>query len=126
MLPDKAMVYTRNAGWPTIHEHQSFPRAWAQMPKPEIPFLAMLSVPDLSILMNEPVCHDPSWTPVPTKIPSDIQKFEGNIDEDPGDHVTTFHLWCSSNSLNDYSIHLRVFYRTLMGVSMKWYIEIPI
>jgi hypothetical protein len=28
--------------------------------------------------------------PVPTKLPSDIPKFEGKTGEDPGDHVTTF------------------------------------
>jgi hypothetical protein len=51
--------------------------------------------------MNDPMCHDLAWPPVPTKIPSDIPKFKGKSGEDPGDHVTTFHLWCSSNSLND-------------------------
>jgi hypothetical protein len=63
--------------------------------------------------------------PIPTKLPSDIPKFEGKSGEDPGDHVTTFHLWCSSNSLNDDSVHLRLFQHTLMGVSTKWYIELP-
>jgi hypothetical protein len=63
--------------------------------------------------------------PVPTKLPSDILKFEGKTSEDPGDHVTTFHLWCSSNSLNDDSICLRLFQCTLIGVAVKWYIELP-
>jgi hypothetical protein len=85
----------------------------------------MLNLPDLSKLMNDPMHHDPSWPPIPTKLPSDIPKFEGNTGEDLGDHVTTFHLWCSSNSLNDDSIHLRLFQCTLMGVTMKWYIELP-
>jgi hypothetical protein len=66
-----------------------------------------------------------SWPPILTKLPSDILKFEGKIDEDPSDHVTPFHLWCSSNSLNDDSICLRPFQRTLMGVVVKWYIELP-
>jgi hypothetical protein len=39
-------------------------------------------------------------------------------------HVTTFHIWFSFNSLNDDSIHLILFQRTLMGVFAKWYIEI--
>jgi hypothetical protein len=65
------------------------------------------------------------WPPVPTKLPSDIPKFEGKSGEDPGDHVTTFHLWCSSNSLIDDSIRLRLFQRTLTGNAAKWYIELP-
>jgi hypothetical protein len=68
--------------------------------------------------------HDPSWPPIPTKIPSDIQKFEGKTGKDLGDHVTNFHLWCSSNSLNDDYICLRLFQRTLKGVIVKWYIEL--
>ena len=34
---------------------------------------------------------------------------EGKAGEDPSEHVTTFHLWCSSNSLHDDSIYLRLF-----------------
>jgi hypothetical protein len=79
---------------------------------------------DLSKLINNPVSHDPTWPPVPTKLPSDIPKFEGKNGEDLGDHVITFNLWCSSNSLNDDSIRLRLFQRTLIGVSAKWYIEL--
>jgi hypothetical protein len=75
--------------------------------------------------MNDPVCHDPAWPPVPSKIPSEILKFEGKSSEDPEDHVTTFHLWCSSSSLNDDSVHLRLFQSTLTGVYMKWYIKLP-
>jgi hypothetical protein len=55
------------------------------------------------------MCHDLTWPPIPTKLPSDIPKFEGKTGEDPGDHVTTFHLWCSSKSLNNDSIHLILF-----------------
>jgi hypothetical protein len=61
---------------------------------------------------------------MPTKFPSDIPKFEGKPNEDPGDHVTTFHLWCSSNSLRDDSIQLRLFQCTLIGSAAKWYIEL--
>jgi hypothetical protein len=85
----------------------------------------MLIFSELSILRNDLVHHDPTWPPVPTKIPSDIPKFEGKIGEDPGDHITTFNLWCSSNSLNDDSIHLILFQGNLMGVTMKWYIDLP-
>jgi hypothetical protein len=69
--------------------------------------------------------HDPSWPPIPTKFVSDIPKFEGKNGEDSSDHMTTFHRWFSYNSLNDDSIHLRLFKRTLMGFVMKWYIELP-
>jgi hypothetical protein len=96
-----------------------------RMPQPRIPFLSTLNLPYLSKLMNDPVHHDMSWPPVPTKIPSNIPKFEGKTGEDLGDHVTNFHLWFSSNSLNDDSIHLRLFQCTLMGVTTKWYIELP-
>jgi hypothetical protein len=75
-------------------------------PQPKLPFLATLHLPDLTRLLNDPICHDPSWPPMPTKLPSDIPKFEAKPNEDPGDHVTTFHLWCSSNSLRDDSIQL--------------------
>ena len=59
-----------------------------------------------------------------TKLPLDIPKFEAKPNEDPGDHVTTFHLWCSSNSLKDDSVQLRLFQRTLIGSVVKWYIEL--
>jgi hypothetical protein len=61
---------------------------------------------------------------MPTKFPSDIMKFEGKTCEDPGDHITTFHLWCSSNALHDDSIQLHLFQRTLIGSVAKWYIDI--
>ena len=35
------------------------------------------------------------------------------------------HLWCSSNSLHDDSIRLRLFQPTLTGPAAKWYIELP-
>jgi hypothetical protein len=90
-----------------------------------LPFLATLNLPDLSRLMNDPVCHDLTCPPITTKLPLDIIKFEGNIGEDLGDHVTTFHIWFSSNSLNDDSIFLRFFQCTLTGFAVKWYIDLP-
>jgi hypothetical protein len=79
---------------------------------------------DLSRLLNDPICHDPRWPPMSTKIPSDILKFEGNPGEDPGGHVTTFHLWCSSNSLKDDFVQLCLFQHTLIGGATKWYIDL--
>ena len=90
-----------------------------------IPFLTMLNLSDLSRLMNDPVAHDLAWSAVPNKLPSDIPKFEGKSGEDPTEHVTTFHLWCSSNSLHQDSICLRLFQCTFTGPAAKWYIELP-
>jgi hypothetical protein len=95
------------------------------MLQPRLPFLSTLNLPELSRLMNDLVHHDLTWPLVPTKIYSDIPKFEGKTGDNPGDHITTFHLWCSSNSINDVSIHLRLFQRTLTGLTTKWYIELP-
>jgi hypothetical protein len=115
----------QNHGWSTIPQHQSFLGAWAQTPQHRIPFLSMLNLLDLLRLINDPIHHDPSWPVFPINIPLDIPEFKGNIGKDPGDLVTTFHLWCSSNSLNDDSICLRLFQHTLTGVDAKWYIELP-
>jgi len=74
--------------------------------------------------MNDPVHHDPSWAPIPTKPPFDIPNFEGKTHEDSSDHVTTLHEWCSFNSLNDDYVRLRLFQLTLTGIAAKWYIEL--
>jgi hypothetical protein len=108
-----------------ILQEQSFPGGWGQISQPCLPFLAMLNLPNLSKLMNDHVSHDPTWPPIPTKLPSYIPKFEGKNGEDPGDHVTTFDLCCSSNSLNHNSIILILFQRTVIRVDTKWYIELP-
>ena len=84
-----------------------------------------LNLPDLSRPTNDPMAHDLAWPAVPTKLPSDIPKFEGKPGEDPSEHITTFHLWCSSNSLHQDSVRLRLFQRTLTGPTAKWYIELP-
>jgi hypothetical protein len=91
----------------------------------QLPFLATLDLPDLSRILNDPILHSPHWPVIPAKLPSDIPKFDGKPGEDPNNHVMTFHLWCSSNSLMDDSIRLRLFQRTLMGSAAKWYIELP-
>ena len=84
----------------------------------------MVELTYLSNLMNDPMRHDATWPPVPTKLPSDILKFEGKVGEDPWDDITTFHLWCSSNSLNDETVQLRLFQRTLTSAATKQYIEL--
>ena len=90
------------------------------------PFLAALNLLDLTKLTNDPIAHDPSWPPMPTKLPYDIPNIEGKQAEDPSNHIMTFHLWCSSNSIIEDTIRLRLFQRTLMGVAMKWYVEKPL
>jgi hypothetical protein len=100
----------------------SYPPVHTQQPK--LPFMAMFHFPYLSRLLNDPICHDPHWPTTPTKLPSDIPKFEGKPNEYQGNHVTTFHLWCSSNSLRDDYVQLHLFQRTLIRSSMKWYIEL--
>ena len=91
----------------------------------QLPFLATLEFPDLSRILNDPILHSPQWPIIPTKLPSDIAKFDGKPGEDPNNHVMNFHLWCSSNSLMDESIRLRLFQRTLTDLVAKWYIELP-
>jgi hypothetical protein len=75
----------------------------------QLPFLATLDLSDLLRILNDPICHSPQWPTIPAKIPSDIPKFDGKPGEDPNNHVMNFHLWCSSNSLIDDSICLRLF-----------------
>jgi hypothetical protein len=90
----------------------------------QLPFLETLDLPDLSRLTNDPIYHFPTWPHIPAKLPSDIPKFDGKPGEDPSNHIMTYHLWCSSNSLNDDSIHLHLFQCTLTGSATKWYIEL--
>jgi hypothetical protein len=91
----------------------------------QLPFLATLDLPDLSRILNDPIFHSPQWPVIPSKLPSDIPKFDEKVGEEPNNHVMNFHLWCSSNSLMDDSIRLRLFQRTLTGSATKWYIELP-
>jgi hypothetical protein len=80
----------------------------------------------LSRILNDPILHSLFWPVIPTKLPSKIPKFDGQPREYPNNHVMNFHLWCSSNSLMDDSIRLRIFQRTLTSSDTKWYIEFPI
>ena len=117
--------YGQGHGGNYTYVNQNYQGVFHQPHHPRLPFLAMLNIPDLSRLMNDPVAHDPAWPAIPTKLPSDIPKFEGKLGEDLSEHVTIFHLWCSSNSLHQDSICLRLFQCTLIGPATKWYIEIP-
>ena len=75
-------------------------------------------------LMNDMIRYNLAWPLGPTEKSSDILKFEGSSGEDLTNHITTFHLWCSSNSLIDGSIRLRLFQCTLTGNAVKWYIHL--
>jgi hypothetical protein len=74
--------------------------------QPKLPFLATFPLPYLTWLLNDPIFHDLCWPPMPMKLPLNIPKFEAKPNKDPGDHVTTFHLWCSYNSLKYDSVQL--------------------
>jgi hypothetical protein len=79
----------------------------ANPPPPlQMPYLASLNISDLTKLTNDPILHDATWPAMPTKLPSDIPKFEGKAGDDLANHVMTFHLWCSSNSIMDDSVRL--------------------
>eukprot|EP00253_Pinus_taeda_P014433 PITA_14433 len=109
----------------TIQTISSYPRYAQPSLNQELPFVETLELPDLSQLTNDPIAYAPWWPVIPHKLPSDIPKFNGNLGEDPSNHVMTFHLWCSSNTLNDDSIWLHLFQCMLIGLAAKWYIELP-
>jgi hypothetical protein len=60
-------------------------------PNLTIPYLESFNIPDLTKLSNDPILHGPTWPNMPTKLPSDIPKFEGKPGDDPTNHVMTFH-----------------------------------
>ena len=92
---------------------------WNVVPPPKIPFLATLNLPDLSKLINDLIRHSPAWPPILMKLPSDIPKFEGKVNEDPNTHIMTLHLWCSSKSLMEDNIRLRLFSENFDGGNCK-------
>ena len=89
------------------------------------PFLGILHIPKLYKLTNDPIYHNLLWRPISHRKLRDIPKFEGKQREDPGTHITTYHLWCVSNSMVDDIICLWLFPGTLTSNVAKWYIELP-
>jgi hypothetical protein len=73
-------------------------------PPPQMPYLDSLNILDLTKLTNDPILYNLAWPTIPTKLPSDIPKFEGKLGDDPTNHIMTFHLWFSSNNITDNSI----------------------
>ena len=68
---------------PTVHMHYA-PANPTTIAAPShinlgsnMPFMAHLNLPELAILTNNPIYHQAFWPPMPTKLPSDITKFEG-------------------------------------------------
>jgi hypothetical protein len=90
----------------------------------KLPFLETLELPNLSKLTNDPIRHHFAWPSLPFKIPTDIPKFDRKTREDPANHITTYHLWCVSNSFLDDSIKLWLFPMTLTSNAAKWFIEL--
>jgi hypothetical protein len=43
----------------------------------QLPFLATLDLPEFSRILNDPILYSPHWPVIPTKLPSDIPKFDG-------------------------------------------------
>jgi hypothetical protein len=92
----------------------------------QLTFLATLELPNLSRPTNEPIMHNPTCPLVLIKISTDVPKFDGKMGEDPATHITTYHIWCVSNSLMYDNICLHIFSRTLTRNVSKWFIELPI
>ena len=87
--------------------------------------MACLNFLHLASLTNDPIFHQAHWPPMPTNLPLEIPKFEGKAGECPQNHIMTFHLWCSSNSIVDDLIRFWLFQCTFTGTATKWYIELP-
>lgn len=92
-------------------------------PSPFLPCMAGLNFPYLKKLINHTISHDDNWLDMPTKLLFDIPKFEGKANDDPTNHVMSFHLWYSSNKIIQDSIHLFLFQPNLMGPTSEWYVE---
>jgi len=95
---------------PSSHSSSS----WSDSGAPTLlHFLETIDIPDMYKFTNDPINHKLHWPPISHKIPIDIPKFKGKQGDDLATNVTTYHLWCVSNSMVDDSIHLILFPRTL-------------
>jgi hypothetical protein len=93
--------------------------------QPTFPYMVGLNLQDLKKLINDHIWHHATWPTMPTKLLSDIPIFDSRAREDPSNHIVSFHLWCSSNSIMEESIRLMLFQCTLTVSTMKWYIDKP-
>ena len=85
----------------------------------QLPFLYMLDLPNLLRIKNDSILHNLLWLAIPHKIPLEIPKFDDKIGEDPSMHITTYHLWCVSNSMLDDSVKLHILPCTLTKSASK-------
>lgn len=121
-LPYQGYPYYVGIQRPIAQVIPSFPRYAQPDLNWQFPFVATLKLLDLNQLTNDPILYAPWRLVIPYKLPSDIPKFYGNPRQDLPNHVMNFHLWCYLNSLNDDSVRLSLFQRTLTGLAAKWYI----
>jgi hypothetical protein len=91
--------------------------------QPTLPYMVGLNLPDLTKLLNDVIQHNATLLAMLTKLPSDIPNFEVRARQNPSNHIMSFHLCCSSNSIMDDSIRLWLFECTLTCVDIKWYID---
>jgi hypothetical protein len=45
----------------------------------QFPFLSTLDLPNFSIVLNDPILHSPHWLVIPSKLPSNIPKFDDKL-----------------------------------------------
>jgi len=92
-------------------------------PTPLLPFVNGPGHRDFNHLINDPLLHNPTWLEMSKELPSNILRFEGNPREGPTNHVHPFHMWCSSNSITNDSIHLWLFQCMVTEATTKWYVD---
>ena len=63
--------------------HLAQPLPWP----PHLPYMVGLNFPNLRKLINDPIAQDLAWPSIPTKLTSDIPKFEGKEGEYPINHI---------------------------------------
>jgi len=56
------------------------------------------------------------------KVTLNNPKFKEKPREHPSNHIRTFHMWNSLNSIMNDSVSLWLFQRTLIGIAATWHI----
>jgi hypothetical protein len=93
------------------------------LPPPHMPYLASLNISDLTKLTNDPILHNPTWPAMPTKLPSDILKFEGKAGDDPANHIMTFSPMVFFEQHHGRVHPIEVISMYTHYPSAKWYVE---
>lgn len=86
---------------------------------PSLPFMSTMNLIDLTKLTNNLIYHDATFPNILTKVPLDMTMFKGKIGEESHNHVMSFHLWLSSNSIIEDSIGLHLFQCTLTRIAFE-------